>query len=132
MRGTTKRPQTAVPTPQPRPRRRGLSARRSRKVEMPPPRHPSERNGRKVARAVGDAIEYRYPDVADADDRDGVIQRGAEDQILDAQNLAAELHREQLGFPSRADPFGVAVPVNLSQFRSRPSTAPSRLVRHFQ
>ena len=48
---------------------------------MPPPRHPSERDGRKVARAVGDAIEYRYPDVADADDRDGVILRGAEDQV---------------------------------------------------
>jgi hypothetical protein len=118
MRGTTKRPQTAAPQPQRRARRRGLSARRSRKMEMPPPKTKRERDARKVARAVGETVEYRDPDVADNDDRDGIRAAGVAD-------VDVELHREQLGFPSQADPFGVAVPTGIAQYSSRPSTAPS-------
>ncbi len=85
---------------------------------MPPPKSKKEREFRKVARAVGETVEYRHPEVADSDDRDDIRGPGAE--IVDV-----DLHREQLGFPAHADPFGVAVPSGIAQYSSRPSTAPT-------
>lgn len=83
-------------------------------MEMPPPKTKQERDERKVARAVGDTVEFRDPGLADADDR-----------ALDADVLDADFHREQLGFPSHEDPFGVAVPTGIAQYKTRPLTAPN-------
>lgn len=98
-----------------------MAARRTRKKDMPPPKTKRERDARKVARAVGDTLEYRRPEVADEDDRDGVAALpGGVDGDSDT-----DAHRAQLGFASDADPFGVAVPTGIAQFGSRPSTAPA-------
>ena len=69
LRGTTKRPQAAQPKLPRRARRRGLAARRSRKKAMPAPTSKKERDERKVARAVGETLEFRDPEHADGDDR---------------------------------------------------------------
>lgn len=122
MRGTTKRPEvkTVNPGEQARERRRvrrkGLDARRRKQEERPLAKTRKDRAERKVARAVGDSLEFRHPETADDDDR----------LIDDNESVSStEERRAALGFPA-GQAFGVAVPKrNVSQFAKRPSTAPT-------
>jgi len=146
MRGTTKRPEVKTVNPgeqartRRRARRKGLDARRRKQEERPPARTKKEREQRKVARAVGESLEFRHPETADDDDRlvDGNESASSKhtshlQSLVIAGSLffdrlcvgaGTEEHRSALGFPAGAV-FGVAVPKrNVSQFAKRPSTAP--------